>query len=176
MGKNPKRKRRFRKYLRGSINHTLALSTLAAKTLITSLVGDVVTEKAWCSSVKLAWQVAEWTPAVGDGPIMVGVAHSDYSTAELEAWIENTSSWEEGDQVQQEIAKRKIRRVGTFTTLGDVAAQMTLNDGKPIRTKCGWMLTTGQTIRVWAYNMGTSAFSVTDPQVQCEGHANLWPA
>jgi len=110
------------------------------------------------------------------GPIVVGVAHSDYSDSEVEAWFENTGSWEQGDKIQQEVARRKIRLVGVFDTPESASHVLVLNDGKPIRTKCGWMLTTGQTLKVWAYNAGTSALSNTVPIVEQSGHANLWPA
>ncbi len=107
---------------------------------------------------------------------MVGVAHPDYTSAEIEEWIENLGSWEEANMVQQEIGRRRIRRVGVFEDPDDPTSAVVLNDGKPIRTKCGWMLTTGQGLRMWAYNMGLVALATTDPNVHIEGHCNLWPA
>ncbi len=166
---------KFRKYLRGSIDHSLQLGTLAGNTVISSSIADTVTEKAWVSSVRATWSLADLTPASGDGPILVGVAHNDYIDAEIEAWIENTGSWEEADMVQQEIAKRKIRRVGLFETPAVALDAVVLNDGKNMRTKCGWMLTTGQTVRIWAYNTGASALATTDPVLRMNGFANLWP-
>ncbi len=154
----------------------MALGTLASKTAISSVVAGAVVEKTWLSSIKATWSISDFSNNAGDGPILVGVAHSDYSTAEIEAWIENTSSWDSGNLVQQEIAKRKIRRVGTFDkgALGEVDSD-TLNDGRPIHTKCGWSLVTGAKLRIWAYNMGTGALDTTDPDVHTEGFANLWP-
>ena len=78
--------------------------------------------------------------------------------------------------VGQEVARRRIREVGIFES-SDLAKQIrTLNDGKAIHTKCGWLLTTGQGLRMWAYNMGQSAIGMTDPAVNVSGHCNLWPA
>ncbi len=171
-----KPKRKFRKYLRGQIEHNAGLGTLAAKTLVGANIGDTVTEKAWISSVKASWSLNQWTPGPDDGPILVGVAHSDYSDAEIEEWIENTSSWEAHDLVQQEVAKRKIREVGTFPTPADANEALVLNNGKPIWTKCGWMLGTGQTVKIWAYNKGASALGTTEPNLGVSGFANLWPA
>ncbi len=173
--KNPKR--RFRKYLKGSLNEQLSLGTLAGKTLSSAVSAGVLLEKAWLSSVKATWAVSEWTPSAEDGPILCGVAHSDYTSAEIEAWIENEAgSWSESDMVQQEIARRRIRRVGVFQTLVSGSSHAwTMNDGRPIHTKCGWQLRTGQGVRMWVYNMGTGAFETTDPNVFVEGHANLWP-
>ncbi len=171
------RKRRFRRYIKGQIDHTLALSTLGSKVVIGSTVGDTVSEKAWCSSVKGAWSLDGFTPAAGDGPILVGLSHGDYTDTEIEEWIESLDTWEEGDLIGQEIGKRKIRKVGVFRIpvgSGITDAQV-LNDGRVFTTKCGWMFTTGQTIRFWAYNQGSSALT-TGALLRVEGHANLWPA
>lgn len=168
-------KRRFRRYLKGVIQNRFTLGTLAPLTLLGDDIADSVVERAWLSSVQCTWSMDEFTTGAGDGPILVGIAHSDYSDAEIEAWVEQTSSWEEADLVAQEIAKRKIRRVGTFGSTGQALSGTVLNDGKPIRTKCGWMLATGQSIRIWAYNQGSSALATTSPAVVTSGHANLWP-
>ncbi len=173
MAKHPKR--RFSRYIRGNINHRLVIATLAARTVAGSDNSDVVTERAYMSSVNLRWALEQVTALAGAGPVMVGVAHSDYTDTEIEEWVENNAGWEEADQIGQEVAKRKIRKVGIFETPQAVTDAVTLNDGKPIRTKCGWILTTGQTIRIWAYNMGQAAFATTAPEVFVEGHANLWP-
>ncbi len=167
---------RFRRYLKGAVYVETALGTLAAKDVVSGNHGDVLTEKAWLSSVVLTWSQRNMTPTTGAGPVQVGIAHSDYTDAEIEEWIENLGSWEEGGMVEQEKARRKIRLVGAFK-VGTVATEIQeLNDGKAIRTKCGWMLTTGQTLRVWYYNSGSQALATTDPAIVTEGHANLWPA
>lgn len=176
MAKHGRRRRKYRKYLKGIIDERGALSTLAGDTAISFVVTGTVTEKAWLSSVKLNWAMDDFTPGTDDGPILVGVAHSDYSTSEIEAWIENSGGWSEGDLVAQEIAKRKIRQVGVFENPSAAVDVAVLNDGKPITTKCGWMLETGDTVRYWAYNTGTSALATTDPNLKINGHANLWPA
>ncbi len=166
---------RRRRYLRGSIQVDVDLGTLAARTAIASAEVGVLTERAWLSSVVCTHALSEYTQAVDDGPIRVGVAHTDYSTAEIEAWIENQGSWSEGDLIAQEVAKRKIRNVGTFQSKDISLGPSLLNDGNPITTKCGWMLETGESVKFFAYNMGSSALATTDPDYNIDGHANLWP-
>lgn len=169
-------RRRYRKYIKGSIEEDMSLGTLAAKTLVAQAFADVVTEKTFISSIVASWTLADFTPTDNVGPIMVGIAHSDYTAAEIEAWVEQVTSWDEGDLVSQEIARRKIRRVGVFSnTIVGGAGITALNDGKPIRTKCKWVLTTGNNIDVWAYNMGSAAVVTTVPSVHIGGYANLWP-
>ncbi len=175
MAKHTGKRRRYVKYLKGKVTEDFALGTLAAKTIIAQLLSDNLTEKAWLSSVKLKWAISQVTPVTDVGPVMVGVAHSDYTATEIEEWIENAASWEQGNEVAQEIAKRKIRECGIFDTPLAVQDAVALNEGRAFTVKCGWMLTTGQTLRVWAYNMGGQPFATTDPQVSVNGHANLWP-
>ncbi len=177
MPRKARRRRRFRRYLRGTIDENLSLGTLAGKTVVGDDFDEVVNERTFVSSIDAVWAIAEYTAAAADGPILVGIAHSDYTDAEIEAWIESSQSWNEGDMVAQEVAKRKIRRVGMFrapvgATAGDIQV---LNEGKPIHTKCNWILNQGQTLKQWAYNVGTSALATTVPIVSAQGHANLWP-
>jgi len=67
----------------------------------------VVVESTWISSIKATWALSNFTSVTNVGPIMVGIAHSDYSATEIEEFIENANSWNEGDQVAQEVAKRR---------------------------------------------------------------------
>ncbi len=162
-------------YIRGNVNEQLQLGTLAAKTLISAVFDEVAVEKTFVSSIVGLWTIADMTEAAGDGPILVGVAHSDYTDSEIEAVIEATGSWDPGNKIQNEISKRLVRKIGTFAieATGVIVSQ-TLNDGKPIKTKLNWSLTTGKSLKIWAYNMGTSSLGATDPTVTVEGHANLW--
>ncbi len=165
------------RYLRGAVDAKLDIGTLAAKTLVSVAIPGVVQERTLISSVVAAYGISDWTLAVGDGPLMVGVSHGDYSDAEIESYLEATGNWDEGNKVAQESARRKIRRVGMITAPPDanVGSQNVLNDGKPIKTKLNWILNQGIGIRLWAYNMGDSAFASTDPDLFANGHANLWP-
>ncbi len=168
--------RKFRRYLRGAVDIKGSLTTLGTKDVVSFVDSDSVAEKAWLSSVVATWSMDNLTPTGGVGPIVVGVAHSDYSSSEIEEWLENAGSWKEASMIEQEIGKRRIRQVGTFRIPSLATDGIVLNDGKKIHTKCGWMLTTGQTLRVWAYNSGTANVDTTVPVLDVTGHVNLWPA
>ncbi len=169
-------KRKFRRYLAGQVDEELALGTLNAKVVVSAGFDQSVEERTWASSMRAIWSLENVTLTAGVGPVLVGVAHSDYTAAEIEAWIENTGSWSEGDLVSQEVAKRKIRKVGIFDDMVGGAAEINvLNEGRPIRTKLNWILTTGQSLQLWAYNLGTASFATTDPTVDVQGIVHLWP-
>ncbi len=165
------------RYIRGNVNELLAIGALASEDAVLALFDEAVNERTFVSTIVATYSMRDLTVEAGVGPIMVGVAHGDYTAAEIEEWIENTGSWNEGDLVQQrEVGNRLIRKVGTFDTRAMSATQETvLNDGKPIRTKLGWILNQGQTLALWAYNQGSAPVSTTTPDINCEGHANLWP-
>lgn len=167
-------RRRMGTYIRGNVDVRMALGTLAGDAAVVQGFNDSVEERSLVSSLVATYSLEAMTPGEGIGPIMVCVAHSDYSAAEIEQWIENSASWKEGDLVQQEIANRKIRRIGQFD---DVSADSisVLNDGKMIKTKLNWILTTGQTLDLVAYNLGDAALATTDPSLNVQGHINLWP-
>ncbi len=174
-GKGSGKRRPMGRYLRGSVDDELSLGTLATKTAIEQQFDETVNERTLVSSLVATWTMSNWTPIAAAGPILVGVAHSDYALSEIEAFIEATGSWNEGDMIQQEIAKRKIRRIGIFDSPLAATDSAVLNDGKPIKTKMNWILLQGQTLNMWAYNLGTASIATTVPLIHAEGHANLWP-
>ncbi len=48
-------------------------------------------------------------------------------------------------------------------------------DGRMKKSKLGWILLQGQSLRLWAYNAGSVAFGTTTPSLTANGHVNLWP-
>ncbi len=161
-------------YTKGNVNEVLALGTLATLTGVIAVFDETVIQRTLCSSLVGIWSVSDWTPAAGVGPIMVGVSHSDYSLVEIEQFIETSSSWDPGNKIAQEQANRLIRKVGVLQHVVSASTPVVLNDGKPIKTKLNWILNEGDTLTLFAYNLGTSSFATTDPQVRLDGHVNLW--
>ncbi len=148
MTKKPRRGRDRRgKLFAPVVDDVLALSTLATKDLIAAVIGDNPGIEMYAIMARLSWSVIGLTE--GDGPIWVGLAHEDYTDAEVEAYIENSGSWVFTDLINQEIAKRKIRIVGVCSRESPV-----LNNGIPIDTPLKWLNGDAQTLRFWAYNAG----------------------
>ncbi len=164
-----KKNRKFpSRYLRGRVDEDSGdLGTLATKTAIVASFDEVVDDATRVSTIVATWAMEAMT--AGDGPLEVGVAHGDYTLAEIEEYIENTGSWNESDKVQsREVARRLIRSVGIVS-----ADEPRLNDGKPVRTKLNWLLNEGQTLDLWVYNYGAAL--TTGAVLNVNGHANLWP-
>ena len=150
----------------GQLDAALSLGTLANADLISGdlFSGDVVDDDTYMISTKLSWGIDDLTD--GQGPILVGIAHGDYTDAEIEEWIEASNSLGSGNMIEKERSRRKCRRVGMFSGSGPVE---TLNDGKPISTKLRFMLSTGQNLKFWAYNKSGSSLSTTVPVVRING-------
>lgn len=162
------------RYIKGNVDEELGLGTLAGKTLVGQAMDESVPERTLVSSIVAAYSLDDFTNGFDIGPIVCGVAHGDYSDAEIEEVIENTGSWSEGDLIAQEVAKRKIRIIGTFSQQLSGGTQL-LNQGRPIKTKLNWILLTGDSLRIWAYNMGSNALATTVPTIHVSGHVNLFP-
>ncbi len=178
MGKHKGRRRKFRRYIKGILDELMVPATLAARTLAATNTDETVNERTFVSSIVARWSIDNMTPLANAGPLMVGIAHGDYTAAEIEQFIENTGSWDEGDLVNQEVAKRKIKIVGVFADQEGTTSLsiMVLNNGKPIKTKCKWVLNQGTGLKTWVYNLGSVDISGTSaPNIHVEGHANLWP-
>ncbi len=160
-------------YIRGNIDENLDLGTLAAKTLVANTWDESVTEKSLVSSIVVTWSLDGLV--AGQGPLLFGVAHSDYTDAEIEEVIENASSWNRGDKIAQERAKRLVRIIGDFVgTLDSGTVDVQYNDGKPMKTKLNWSLQTGATLKMWVFNVSDAALTTAAPDLRANGHANIW--
>ncbi len=168
--------RKMGRYLRGNIDEVFPIAALATKDVIVLAMGGSVQERTLISSIVATWGMASMTPLADAGPVAFGVAHGDYQSAEIEAWIEDSGSWDEGNLISREIGKRKIRQIGVFETPDDPADAVVFNDGRPRKTKLNWILTQGVALNMWAYNTGTANLSgATGTDITVTGHANLWP-
>ncbi len=145
------------------ISETAALGTLGSGSAFKDNFDSTVVDSVFLLSIEAAWSYGEHTP--DQGPIPFGVAHSDYSAAEIGEWFAATGAWDKGDKVAQEHARRKIRQVGVFD---GALAQGALNNGQPIKTKLKFGLAPGDTLAWWAVNQDTSVLT-TGTLLQAEG-------
>ncbi len=124
-----------------------AAGALANGDLASTAIGSIVDDRMWLMSLAGTFAARDFT--AGEGPIVCGVAHSDYSAAEIEECLEAQAAWDQSDLVAREQAKRKVRTIGTFA---NVLTSETLNDGKEMKIKLGWMAEVGMTLQFWTWN------------------------
>ena len=161
-------------YIKGNIDLNWNIGALAAADVVTQATQDAVSERARLTSIDCVYGLSNYTPTADAGPLIFGLCHSDYTDAEVEEWIENTTGWDVADLQSREISGRLIRRIGQFDsppTAGDFVA---FNEGRRVKTRLNWMLNTGQNVRFWIYNPGTQALATTTPDMSVQGHANLF--
>ncbi len=168
VNKSKPRRRRGR-IIKGKFQDLITLGTLAASTGIRSLLVDVADEKVFALSVEMTATKRGGTD--GEGPIDLFVAHSDYSLAEIEEYIENSASWSSGDLLAQEVGKRKVRKLGTFSGVG---LSQSLNDGMEFKTPLKFTINSGQTLVMVAYNRSGNTLT-TGSIIDMDGHVWLKP-
>ncbi len=168
------RGRNFRRYVSGSIDFDLGLTALAAKTLVGAVFSETVVDTTRVGSIKATYTLSDKTAGANIGPIICGVAHGDYTDAEVEEWIEQAGSWDIGNKQTAEVRGRLIRQIGVFDDVSGPTVSARLNDGKPLTTRLNWVLSEGDGLRFWAYNTGNAAIATTVPNLHVFGKANLW--
>ncbi len=133
----------------------VALSTLGAGTVIKTGLTGPTTSPYRMMSTKLVWSMIGLTE--GEGPILVGFAHSNYSVTEIKECLEIQAAISKGLKIEQEKANRLVRVVGTFSGKLNV-----LNDGKPISTRLNWAIdasASGDEVVIFAYSDFGSALT-----------------
>ena len=162
MAKHIRRGRRRRKrYLQ--IQDSMVVGALVAGDVVSEDLSDTVDDKVFALWFK--GTVALSGNTAGEGPLQVGLAHSDYSSAEIEEALEAVGNWDEGDLVAREQGARRVRRIGQFLGLDAVEV---LNDGKPLFQKMMFSLENGITLKTWARN-NTGATRTTGGNVRFDG-------
>ncbi len=162
----------MKSYLKGNVDESTALSTLGAGVLITTPFDETPEQDVLISSLVASYALDNLV--AGQGPVEFGIAHSDYTQTEIAEVLDNANSWDQGNKVDQEIAKRLVRTIGIMVGIqGTGTNDVPFNEGKPVKTKLNWKLITGDTLQLWARNISASALTGA-PILRAQGHANLW--
>ncbi len=152
-------KNRYKGYRKLPFTVNIALGTLATDDVTITTLTEVMTEERRVLSVEATYGLEDLTS--GDGPLSVGIAHSDYTAAEIEETLEAAGAWDEGDLVAQEQAKRLVRDVGLLTE-----EETALNEGQPVKTRLNWRIATGDTLSWWLRNRGDAPTTGAEITVQ----------
>ncbi len=129
-----------------------ALSTLAGVTVLTT--GTVATSDAPYRLISCNGVHSVIGLTVGEGPITIGFAHSDYSITQIKEAIESAASIKIGDMAAQEKVQRKVRIVGEVSATIPI-----LNEGRAVKTRLNWLFPIGKFANIFAYNNNSGALT-----------------
>ncbi len=146
-------RKRSRNFVAIPFQHELALSTLAANTVIASSPLSALTEDLYIMSIDSTYVMRDGT--AGEGPLDVGWSHGDYTVAEIGQALDSGLSGP-GTKIEEEQSRRLVRLSGTFHAL---AAEEALNNGTKLRTKLKFIIEDGQTIDLFVVNRNTSSLT-----------------
>ncbi len=149
MARKPSRRRKGFRSL--PIDIELAMLTTGDGVVAAVDLGGNFDEPTFCISADVTVSTRGFTAT--EGPIVVGMAHSDYSASEIEGALEAVTSWNLSNMIERELAARKVRTIGSLPIL--VAAEV-MQDGKTIKLKLGFSVAAGHTLKLWAWNQSGS--------------------
>ncbi len=167
----PKKGRTQRKFNLRRVRIAASLPVGALNTLVvgaTQALHDAATEQFRAMSLDVTWSWDEGTTV--DSGLTFGVAHSDYTSAEIEQCLEAQASINRGNKIAQEQANRLVRVIGTFVA-DETTTGGTFNDGKKMKTRLNWLMITGETLNCWFRN-GSGTIYTTGSDILVNG--NMW--
>ncbi len=141
-----RRKRSNKNFVALPFNTQIALATLADETVLTSALLSAFGEDFFCISADIS--LALDNVALSEVPVEVGLAHGDYTAAEIKEYV-NANLTDPDDKIAQEHSRRQIRRIGLF---GVNAENQVLNHGDQQRIKLRFSIGDTKELKLWIMN------------------------
>ncbi len=133
----------------------LATGALAAETVIaTNCFGSNSTRDSYIVSVDYLASIRDHV--AGEGPLEIGFAHSDYTVTEIKEALEAGASFDPGNKVTQEQARRLVRSSAQFS---GAASFDELFDGRSHRQTIKFMVSQGFNLAFWIKNRDGAALT-----------------
>ncbi len=153
---------------------SLAIGALPSLDLISFQLIGTVTSPARITSIECSFALGDIGATQDDGQEF-GIAHNDYTSAEIEECLEALNSSDFGNKVAQEQANRLVRTIGYFQGAPGTGAGKSFNNGMPVKVKLNWYLGTGDGIVIWCRN-GSDTIYTDGANLTTVGHLWLRPA
>ncbi len=167
MAKHQKRgRRRNSKFFVYPVETTLSLGSLSADAVLLSALTAFGITKVRLISADLTWSRKGAT--VNEGPVRVGLANNNLAIGEVAEKLDARPT-SQTDIIAMERSRRPVRDAGAFQ--GENANE-TLNDGKVIRTKLGFVLDEGAELSIFVRNKSGASLT-TGGVVQVQGKLYL---
>ncbi len=153
-----RRSRRKFNLRRVRVATSITIGALAAKDVTSTALTGAAGNSMRVISVDFIYGLSDLGATSDDGQEF-GLAHSDYTSAEIEEALEIAGSIDPGDKIAQEKANRLVRTIGNFVGAPGTGAGLNFNDGKPHKTRLNWLLTPGDTLQLWIRNSSGSVYT-----------------
>ncbi len=148
-----------------------SIGALAAADVVAGIMTTGGTSPYRLTSIDVNWSITNLAATVDDN-FEFGVAHSDYDAAEIEECLESQASIDFGDKVAAERANRLVRSIGVITSgVATLDQGIQFNDGRPVKTRLNWKMSTGDFLDVWVRN-GSGAVWTTGSSISFIG--KMW--
>ncbi len=155
--RKPSRRRGFN-LRRVRIASAVTVGALAAGDVVSGTIIASATDPVRIMSVNYVYAISDIGAGVDDGQEF-GLAHSDYTDTEIEECLEAAASFDLGNKVAQEQANRLVRSIGIMTGSPGNDFGMSFNDGKPMKTKLNWLISSGDNLRLWVRNGSANVYT-----------------
>ncbi len=163
----PKKGRSRKALRRVRISSEVTVGALAALDVVAGGLTNNAVNTLRFISLNASYSWANKTAS--DDALTFGVAHSDYTAAEIEECLEAFESIDLGDKIAQEKANRLVREIGTISGQGDTAGAF--NGGRKIKTRLNWLMAIGDNLQLFIRNASGAVYT-TGSTVTVNG--DLW--
>ncbi len=134
------------------VNAKVAAGALAT---LDVAIGDITaagTDPFRIMSIKASYSWLDQGAVIDDG-FDFGVAHGDYTAAEIEECLEAQAAIDRGDKIALEQSNRLVRQIGSIQSANDgVTSSTVFADGRKVSTKLNWYMATGDKLKGWIRN------------------------
>ncbi len=124
---------------------------LASNDVTSAAITGVSTDLLRIVSVDFSYGLSDLGATSDDGQEF-GLAHSDYTPAEIEACLEETGQMNPGDLLAREVGNRLVRTIGQMVGAPGTGAGLNFNNGMRVKTRLNWLLSTGDALSLWIRN------------------------
>ncbi len=153
MARNYRRSRRARPFnlRRVRLASGISVGAVAALDVVEASITTATSNPLRIMSVNISYKLTDLADVIDDG-MEFGLAHGDYSAAEIEECLEAQAGINKNDKVANEQANRLVRSIGVMQGSGVADGSLQFNNGLPVKTKLNWYIGIGQTLSLWVRN------------------------
>ncbi len=152
---NKRSRRRSSGFVAIPVQGSFALTTLADQAVLSAdLFSAALTEDLFVISTEITAQIRGVTAGEGD-PSTLGLAHGDYQDTEIAEAL-TVKLLGPGNKIEQERARRLVRKIGVFQASNvnvETELKMIGKGGSPNpKTKVRFVIQSAKTMKIWIQN------------------------